>query len=454
MSEPIVTHSQLGEAQLLRTLDNGQTWEVRFLASGRRYRLPAAQFDNTAHSSPEADDQLMRFRHRQALEALRLGIVPLEEVKQLTIGLESEQLTLSRALDRSTESGGDALAVLADYGFGKSHFIEIAAQNARQKNFIVASTSLDLIEVPPGKAREIYKALIGSLRYPDTDERGLGYLLRRALDRPEVVHQFIGRSTMDDDPLVAALSALSNCDDAIAQQGIIDWISGAVNTLNDAAKTYLKHPPRLYLNGEVARQYTYLLTGISVLAVLLGYAGMAVLIDESEHYTLLRGIQHDRADSFFKSMIYAATGSDNQRINIDTIPNHLRADYPLIFSDPTHLFFLFASTDVENQRLPVEQWLAPTQIMRLDGRFIKKDVLIFAKNVLTYHGIAYRYAPPEMPYKQLLETSATDLSTKLRESRITLRQLIRLTVTLCDLMFTYPDYPAQLLLDELARGLT
>ena len=70
-------------------------------------------------------------------------------------------------------------------------------------------------------------------------------------------------------------------------------------------KTCLKRPPRLYVTGEIARQYSYLLTGISLLATLAGYNGMAVLVDESEHYSLLRHTAR-RADSFFRAMIECA----------------------------------------------------------------------------------------------------------------------------------------------------
>ncbi len=93
-------------------------------------------------------------------------------------------------------------------------------------------------------------------------------------------------------------------------------------------KTCLKRPPRLYTTGEIARQYSYLLTGISLLATLVGYSGLAVLIDESEHYSLLRAAQRERADSFFKAMIVSALGLNNGRIDPRDIPDHARVEYP------------------------------------------------------------------------------------------------------------------------------
>ncbi len=450
MAYPRVIHRRLGEGLLIGKHNGGFLWEVRF-PSGRQYRLPFLEFEGTTEQlSPNGSAD--QFYNRRTLEALRMGIVPVENVKDLTIGLETERVSLARALDRTREFGGDAMAVIADYGFGKSHFIELAAQQALDKNFLVAVTSLDLVEVPPGKAREIYKALVHAIRYPDTDERGLVPLIRKAIENPAVLQDFAASKPIEDCPLSAAFVALAECSNQTAYDDIIAWISGAMNNPSAEAKTCLKKPPKLYLNGEVARQYTYLLSAISVLANRLGYSGLAVLIDESEHYSLLRAAQRGKADSFFKSMIYAAVGENNRRIDIDSIPNHTRADYPITFASPVHLFFMFASTESEN-RMPIEAWLAPSQQVRLDDRFLKEDILKFAKMVLSYHSVAYAYAPSADRYQSLWEKVSVALSRTLTQHRINLRQLIQLCVTVADLMFLHRDYTPDMLLSELTQGL-
>src|ERR1700694_3699775 len=132
MQRQRVKHYQLGEGELLKKHNGGAEWEVRF-PTGKEYRLHFNEFEadgNSLEPSPLSD----QFRNRRTLEALRTGIVPIENVKDLTIGLETEQISLSRALDRTRELGGDAMAVIADYGFGKSHFIELAATDALEKN--------------------------------------------------------------------------------------------------------------------------------------------------------------------------------------------------------------------------------------------------------------------------------------------------------------------------------
>src|SRR4051794_13562676 len=195
-----VIHPQLGPGKLLKTYMGGFEFEVLF-ESGRRFRLPAREFEADSvtawqsRATPAGNGvsprepvlELDQFRARQTLEALRLGIVPVQDVETLTIGLEAERVSLDRALARSKERGGDVQAVIGDYGFGKSHFVELAARRGLRENFLIASASLDLVETPPGKAHEIYRALTRSIRYPDSDERGLGPLIKRALEHPTAV---------------------------------------------------------------------------------------------------------------------------------------------------------------------------------------------------------------------------------------------------------------------------
>src|SRR5262245_61272081 len=95
-----VVHPQLGSGRLLRTYMGGHEWEVAF-ETGRRFRLPAREFAaesdgawqqrlgaaRTAVAPRMAALETDQFRARQTLEALRIGIVPAQDVETLTIGL-------------------------------------------------------------------------------------------------------------------------------------------------------------------------------------------------------------------------------------------------------------------------------------------------------------------------------------------------------------------------------
>jgi hypothetical protein len=460
-----VYHPRLGAGTLLRTFMSGFEWEVQF-ESGRRFRLPAREFDSGSQATVPgviparplpatrpAVLEMDQFRAQQTLEALRVGVVPVQDAETLTIGLEAEQVTLDRALDRSRERSGDVLAVIGDYGFGKSHFIELAARRARRDNFLAATASLDLVEVPPSKAHKIYEALVTSLRYPDEAGRGLLPLLNKALEHPAVVDRFVEECPREPRlcPLAAALRALQECPSQSAFEQIVQWLSGQAKPQAEM-KTCLKKPPTLYVTGETARQYTYLLTGLSRLATLLGYSGLAVLIDESEHYSLLRTAQRERADSFFKAMIVSALGLNNGRIDARTIPENPRAEYPISYTSEPHLFFLFALTESAD-RMPVGSWLAPAQLVRLDDRFIEKDIREFVGTLLRYHALAYAYAPASERYQDMIAAAPGLLSRALTQHRINLRGLIRTAVTVADLLYLYPDYPPEMLTAELQRGL-
>jgi hypothetical protein len=464
VEQQIVHHPHFGAGELLKTYMGGYEWEVLF-ASGRRFRLPAKEFTAESYhalapspvalAEPSARIPLDtdQFRARQTLEALRLGIVPVQDAETLTIGLEAERVTLDRALDRSRERSGDVLAVIGDYGFGKSHFIELAARRALRENFLVAGASLDLVETPPGKAHKIYEALVTALRYPDTGRRGLLPLVEKVLARPAVAAEFMRLCPREvkECPLAAALSALQDCPSQIALEETVAWLSGQ-SKAGAEMKACLKRPPRLYITGENARQYSYLLTGVSLLATLVGYSGMAVLIDESEHYSLLRAAQRERADSFFRAMIVSALGLNNGRINVRDIPDHSRAEYPVSYTSEPHLLFLFALTESAD-RMPVGTWLAPSHLVRLDDRFIEKDIREFYGTLLRYHALAYDYTPAPERYAMAADVTPVLLARALAQHRINLRQLIRTAVTTCDLLYLYPDYATDTMIEELRAEL-
>ncbi|MBF6612775.1 MAG: DUF2791 family P-loop domain-containing protein [Chloroflexi bacterium] len=463
-----VHHPQFGPGTLLRTFMGGFEWEVQF-ESGRRFRLPSREFDESPHAPAVKAHPLTartmvlegdQFRAQQTLEALRVGVVPVQDAETLTIGLEAEQVTLERALARSRERSGDALAVIGDYGFGKSHFIELAARRGLRENFLVASASLDLVEVPPGKAHKIYEALVTSLRYPDTEERGLLPLINRALENPSAIAWLVEACPREPKncPLASALLALQDCASQLAFDQIVQWLSGQAKPQAEM-RSCLKKPPPMYVTGETARQYSYMLTGISTLATLLGYSGLAVLIDESEHYSLLRTTQRERADAFFKAMVVSALGLNNGRIDARTIPDNPRSEYPVSYVSEPHLLFLFALTESAD-RMPVGSWLAPSQIVRLDDRFIEKDIREFFGTLQRYHALAYDYTyngsstsdTPER-YTEVASNVPGVLSRALSQHRINLRQLIRTAVTVCDLLYLHPDYQRGDMLEELKRGL-
>ena len=63
---------------------------------------------------------------------------------------------------------------LSHFGQGRNHpfdEVELTAREALERQFIVATTSLDLAEAPAHRAIAVYSSLLRDLRYPDSDER-------------------------------------------------------------------------------------------------------------------------------------------------------------------------------------------------------------------------------------------------------------------------------------------
>jgi hypothetical protein len=463
----IVEHPQLGPGTLRKTYMGGHEWEVEF-DSGRRFRLPAREFEPasvetwTQHAPtlpalPAPRPRILetdQFRARQTLEALRFGIVPVQDVETLTIGLEAESVSLNRALARTKERGGDVQVVIGDYGFGKSHFVELAARRALRQNFLVMAASLDLLEAPPNKPYEVYCALVKSLRYPDAEnERGLARLLKNVSDRPVLLRELIELSPIPDRcPLALGLGALQDSTSQAVFNDVVRWLSGDTHP-DKMLKPYIQKLPRLYKVGETSRLYTYLLTGISEIARRLGYSGLAVLIDESEHYSLLRARQRGRADSFFTALIAGAAWTNGGRIVPDEIPHNHYREYPVRFADEPHLFFLFALTESES-KLPVDVWLSPTQMIRLDDRYIEDDIRRFMNTLVDYHALAYDYRPSYgFSANGAMAKIPSLLSRSLSQHRINLRELIRISVTVFDLLYLYDTFTPEDALEELGQGL-
>lgn len=128
-----------------------------------------------------ASDPDQRASYRQALEALRCGVVPSEHASDYTVGRERELDHIAALLEQ--RSG--LRVVWGDYGTGKTHLLEVAEQMALEANFLVSRVTLDPAEVPPSHPQRLYRALAEHLRTPGELETGLEPLMRRLAQSDE-----------------------------------------------------------------------------------------------------------------------------------------------------------------------------------------------------------------------------------------------------------------------------
>ncbi len=458
-----VEHPTFGPGTVVAAFRGGSEWLVRF-ESGLRFRRARREFVGVADETPRPPAPSAtplgvmppvlrsRFEARRLVEALRFGVAPAAHLSELTIGLTKERANVAAALTRSHEQGGAVRAVLGEYGHGKSHLLALCAEEALSRGFLVARASLDLLELPPSRAFDIYRELVHDVRTPDSEEPGLGPLLRRA-ERLELAGRLREVAGLASDPILLALDALSAAPARRQRAAWQSWLMGGRRTrhMHPAIPRGLKFPT-IFRVGHNARQVAYLLGGISVLARLAGYSGLCVFIDEAESYSLLRAAQRPKAGLFFAAMIHAATavGAGRSAIPDASLPQHHLRDYPARYGAGQSLLFLFAVTRSENQ-LPLDAWLAADEVVELDPHPSAQEIAEFLGRLQGYHGQAYGY-PVDERRDPLCRGAAATLSVAMERRSLSIRGLVRLAVEFLDLAYLYPDTDAEALVAELERA--
>jgi hypothetical protein len=449
-----VEHPRYGGGQIVALYRNGEEWMVRF-DSGLRFRRGRHEFagEEVTPSIGPAPLPLpaalpmtrTQYEARSLVEALRVGVAPAQHVSELTIGLEEERASLIAGLNEAHAEGGAARAILGDYGYGKSHVVELTSQEALERNFLVATASLDLGELPPHRAFDIFGRLMRSLRYPDTDEQGIGPLL--AAMTPHEREQLAELSDVENDPLVVALQALDGLSSSRQRRAWQQWLMGGrrLKIMNRATPRKIRFPA-IYRVSHNARQIAYLLSGVSVMARLAGYSGLCVLIDEAEAYSLLYPYQRPKAGTFFRAVIYTALQDRQSQIDEEDFPQHRFRDYPLAYNDRQALFFLFTVTRSDDQ-MPLTEWLNDEQILTLYPHHTPQEIGYFLEQLTGYHAQAYGYEPGDRQ-GQLRRGAAEHLALGMRNDRLNVRGMVRLAIGLFDLLYLHPDYPIVELLDE------
>lgn len=453
-----VTHPQFGAGQVTAVYRNGSEWLVRF-ENGLRFRRPANEFAGNGQGIAETQPVYVtpfsatpmpqtQLEARQLIESLRVGIAPAQHVPELTINLRQERESLIAGLNQAHQQGGAVRAVVGEYGYGKSHIVELTMQEALNRNFLVATVSLDLLELPPHRSFAIYREAMRHLAYPDTDERGLGYLLQKTAVLPHTLSQLQALSPAERDPLVTGLQAIASVTSSRQQKAWENWLMGGrrVNLMNKATPRGAKFPS-IYKVGHNARQIAYLFTAVSALARLGNYSGLCVLVDEAESYSLLRPYQRPKATLFFQAMIYAALRDQQNKIDEAIFPQHRWCAYPMAYDQGQSLFFLFTVTRSDN-RLPLQEWLTEAEIFNLEPDAEPQEVGQFLQHILGYHAQAYHYQPGERQ-TQIRRGAAEHLAMGVRNGRLSMRSVVRLAVELFDLLYLYPEYDVAVLLDEL-----
>lgn len=346
----------------------------------------------------------------QAIEALRLGVVPAFHLNTYTVGRDLELYVVLRDLESAQEDGG-LRVVLGDYGTGKTHFLEMAELLALEAGFLATRATLDSSEVVANRPRRIFHRLARGIRYPDDpsqERRGLKPLLQKAATDVKLIRRWNGKSNPDYHPYLgpalfysAVLPATKYADDL--EERLVDWIEGSEVASNMELEARLRRVTtartRLYALKDfrtVTHLYTLLLGGIAALAREAGYKGLAIMLDEAEFYSVLRGRDRTFSDIMFRTFAAACLPRSLLRFDPKDLPRGGQAihqSFSYRYKEEQPLYCIFALTHDPEGKALLQKSLTPDRFMDLTP-FDTSDYIALSSRVLSLYGLAHKDFTP------------------------------------------------------------
>jgi len=218
---------------------------------------------------------------RQALEALRLGVVPSQHVQDYTVGRSSEIESVQSLLG----TGRGLRIVWGDYGAGKTHILDVAENLGLRAGYVTARVVLNPVEVPPTHPLQLYRAFVRSMRYPDDAEVGWRPLLSRLETSPAHVEPDGKQSSRFFSPVLFALRS--------GDEEAIDWAADYIEgywvdsyaVTQALRKVGWRGPGLLRLSDyrTYGRVYVHMMGTLACWARDAGYEGLLLLMDEVEY---------------------------------------------------------------------------------------------------------------------------------------------------------------------------
>ena len=383
------------------------------------------------------------------IEAMRLGVVPATDLESLTVGRDVE-LDIIRQDLNICKSVGARRAFLGDYGLGKSHLLELIEQIALKQNFLVSKVTLDHADLSPSQPKRIYHAILRNLIYPDLPGQidGIQPLLDKAAANEEVLKKFLVVADKKQPPMrsvreqlehglhlylssaIAYTRALNDEKSlkiperlgdvhqwaASAKHLLIDWIEGhptqSNQDINDELNQIRGRFPKIYSLLDYrpwAKIYGYILNGISQLAKDVGYAGLVIVVDEAEFYSLLSSQNRMYAKSLFQAWSHAV-GAVNEEVMPYTKDELLTGGYgiqrelPARYSDTPGLYLVFAMTP-NSDGIRVLQEALPPQFICYLNQLTAPDYLQMTEHVVHLYRVAY----PDTEIPEGIEAPLSDV---------------------------------------------
>jgi hypothetical protein len=102
-------------------------------------------------------------RRKDIIDALRRGVVPMNGLDALAVGLDRFEAALDDDLDRAAGGGSVFKAVRGEYGAGKTFFTRWLAERAKRRGFATAEVQVSELETPLHRMETVYRRLVENL---------------------------------------------------------------------------------------------------------------------------------------------------------------------------------------------------------------------------------------------------------------------------------------------------
>jgi hypothetical protein len=254
------------------------------------------------------------------IENLRKGIPPFEDASLFTIGREELIDYFDKKFTEIQKYDSQGIKFIqADYGHGKTHFLDMLANLALSKNYVVSIVSLDRESSPFNKLEKVVPLIMGKIMTQSVRQNGLSRILQEWSENVK---------GWDSNKILQSID-----ENEKLQMLFPDFRLNLVNY----ARAYNAPAGQSYesclniekwFRGEETKSKTfknisgYLASFVQFIKY-LGYSGFVVMLDEAESITLLSRITNrDQANENLRQMI------DNQ---------DLRGFYFLFASTPSFL---------------------------------------------------------------------------------------------------------------------
>jgi len=272
----------------------GKELEDIFQESGK-----AQSDDITAKAKKIAQKRRDSISQGQALRiitALRKGTPPKEDVTLVSIGREKLIEYFREKLGQIREFGlSDVKFISADFGHGKTHFLDLLRQLAFELDFVVSHVELHSTEAPFDKLALVIQRLSQGLSTSEFRQDGLS----RILDK-----WAIGLTGKNETEVYASVG---NIPFPQMRQKLVQYCLAHNNA--SGIQFGLKNDVLKWFRGEETKSKTFtnikeFLNGLVEFLRIASYSGLVVMLDEAEAITSLTTVaRRDLANENIRQII-------------------------------------------------------------------------------------------------------------------------------------------------------